>query len=215
MKTASLMSLTAALFLSATPIVFAQTTATAGVDLSLDANADGTVDAQEAAAGVSAEVDAEVDVDLTLDTNGDGTVDEGEAAAGANEGANLDTDGDGIVSEAEAAAGANSSNSEVCSSVDLDAMSSATASDVAAATNAQVLSLTDCEDGVVGSLSPDVLAALTANTVIAGVLEQETVAAGEILGLSVEAQTVIVYVRAEDEAGTSATTDTTATPTAQ
>jgi hypothetical protein len=171
-----------------------------GVDLSLDANGDGTVDETEAAAGGN----AGGSVDASLDTNGDGTVDETEAAAGGNAGgsvdASLDTDGNGVVSEEEAAAGAAASGSALCSSVDLTVSTNTQAADVSAATNAHVLRLSDCEDGVAGSFSPDVLAALTSNEAIDRVLQQETVSAGEIIGLSVEEQTVLIYVRDDDDA---------------
>lgn len=220
MKTNSLIALTAALFLSAAPLAIAQTAGTgAAVDITLDANGDGTVDASEqgASAGATAgvAVDADAAVDLSLDTNGDGTVDEAEASAGAN--ASLDTDGDGIVSEAEAAAGADNSLTEVCSSVDLGAMAMTMpeqAAAVAAATSAQVLRLTDCASDASGSLSADVLAAVTANEAIARVLEQETVGAGEILGLSVEDTAVTIYVRDDDDED-SADEGEAATPVAQ
>ena len=118
----------------------------------------------------------------------------------------LDTDGDGQVSEAEAAAGSAGTATEVCSSVDLSSMAADTtlAEAVAAATSAQVLRLTDCETGA--TPPADVLAALTANTAITRVLEQETVGAGEILAVSVNAQSVTIYVRDDESTDETNTT---------
>jgi len=215
MKTTSLLALTAALLMSATPLAFAQSgTVGTTVDLSLDANADGTVDATEQAAGdaaANAEVDASID--LSLDTDGDGAVSEAEAAAGAEAEAgvdlSLDTDGDGAVSEAEAAAGAAAETEATeCSTIDFAALLSnepADAAAVAGATSAQVLRLSNCEDGTGNTPSADVLAALTANAAITTVLDQETVGTGEILAVTVDETAVTIYVRDDDE-GEAATT---------
>ena len=111
-----------------------------------------------------------------------------------------------------AANGANTLATEACDTVDLGTVSTGVqASDIAAATNAQVIRLTDCADGSGSSLSADVLAAISTNEAIGTVLQQETVAAGEIAGLSVDGQTVLIYVREDDNSSG----DTDATTSAQ
>ena len=196
MKTRSLTSLAVALLLCTSSIALGQTAvgttvndAGAAVSAQTDVDAAAGATVGGTTAGVTA--GASASADMSLDTNGDGTVDEAETAAGA---ASADT--------------ATQSATDICSNVDLTAMDEAAQADaIAAATSAQVLRLTDCEDGSGRSLSADALAALTGNAAITRVLEQETVGAGEILAVSVDATSATIYVRDED--------DTSETTTAQ
>lgn len=195
MKTRSLTSLAVALLLCTSSIALGQTAvgttvndAGAAVSAQTDVDAAAGATVGGTTAGVTA--GASASADMSLDTNGDGTVDEAETAAGA---ANADS--------------TTQSATDICSNVDLTAMDEAAQADaIAAATSAQVLRLTDCEDGSGGSLSAEALAALTGNAAISRVLEQETVGAGEILAVSVDATSATIYVRDENEDDTSETT---------
>lgn len=206
MKTKSLTTLATAMLLGTCALAYgqsaagtaagaAQTTVESGTNATGAAVSGGaTVDAgaQTQADGTTrADATAETEIDLTLDTNGDGTVDADEQAVG---------------DEAAATRQVGQDANAVCSSVDLTAAGEAAQADaLALVTSAQVSRLSDCEDGTVGALSAEAQAAVTANEAITRVLEQETVGAGEILGISVEGTTALIYVR-DDADETDSTT---------
>lgn len=210
MKTKSLTTLATAMLLGTCALAYGQSaagTVTGAAQTTVEAGTGATGAAVSGGAEVDADVSteaggtteagatAETEVDLTLDANGDGTVDADEQAAGDEAAATrpvAEEDGEGL--------------NEVCSSVDLTDMGEAAQADaLALVTSAQVSRLSDCEDGTVGSLSAEAQAAVTANAAITRVLEQETVGAGEILGISVEGTTAVIYVR-DDESETDTTT---------
>lgn len=66
---------------------------------------------------------------------------------------------------------------------------------VKAATSATVVEL----EGCTGNLDPVFAEALNANEAAAQVLQQETVGAGEIIGLGIQGTTLTIYVSANDE----------------
>lgn len=211
MKAVSIPSLIAAMILCSSTLVFAQTAngtvgAAAGaavqdgtVDLSLDTNADGTVDADETAAGVT----AGGSVDLSLDTNGDGTVDDEEAATGEEPDMSLDTDGDGTVSAEEAAAGAANMTTTECSSVDFGTMVSADGiAAIQAATTAQIVRLADCDDEQSAMIDNEIELAVFGNQSIAAMLSAEGMGGGELRGVTVGSEGSVTVFVEDDEEGT-------------
>lgn len=88
-----------------------------------------------------------------------------------------------------------SSNSgDTCPPPGMDAPVSEQLAAIQAADAAQVIEL----DGCTGTASAEILDALTANEAISRVLQQETVSAGEIIGVGVEDGAVTVYVTADE-----------------
>lgn len=82
------------------------------------------------------------------------------------------------------------SSGDVCPPAGIDAPVAEQLAAIQAAETAQVISLEDC------SFTPatELVDALMANEAIARVLQQDTVGAGEILGVSVEDGAVTIYV---------------------
>lgn len=190
MKTTTLTALTAALFLSTTPLAFAQT-----VDAGGDVTVDGEVDAEVDGDGVSVDAEAGVDADAEADATVTDTEND-------NDDTSLDTDGDGMVSDEESAAGGSLIESCSVADIDLTAMSGADQADaIAAATSARVVRLTDCEDDAASALGADVQAAVTANAIITGAVQREGSSVGDILGISVEGEAVTVYLRSNESEG--------------
>lgn len=84
---------------------------------------------------------------------------------------------------------------DVCPPPGMDTPVSEQLAAIHAAGTAQVIEL----EGCTGSASTEVIDALNANEAIARVLQQETVGAGEIIGVGVEGEAVTVYVSADDD----------------
>ncbi|WP_193336845.1 EF-hand domain-containing protein [Devosia beringensis] len=207
MNTFSLLSLTAALMLSATPLALAQTSAAGTVDAgtTVESTTGGSVTGS-GSVNAGATVDAN-GVDLSLDTNADGTVDADETAAGANAQTevevetdlSLDTDGDGVVSAEEARAGQAAMGDMDCSSIDLGATVSAEGlATIQSATTAQIQSVSDCnEDGA--GIGGDVATAVFGNAAIAAMLTADGIAEGDVIGVNVSDAAVILYVDNGDD----------------
>ena len=84
---------------------------------------------------------------------------------------------------------------DICPPLGIDAPVADQLAAIQAADTAVVVSLEDCSF----SGNTEVVDALMANEGIAGVLQQETVGAGEILGVSVEDGAVTVYVSGDGD----------------
>ena len=86
-------------------------------------------------------------------------------------------------------------DTDICTQITQDVSTAAEQlAAVQAATEATVIELEGCQ----GSLPADLSEALTANEAIARVLQQETVGAGEIIGLGIEDGAITVYVSGDD-----------------
>ena len=158
--------------------------ASASAGLQVDADGDGTVSVEEAAAA-NAAIEASGNASIVLDANGDGTVTLEEAAA------------------AQAAFGAGAGDTVACEAGGLAGMISgmtmAEPATITAATNVQVVLVSNCTaDEVTSALATEgatnIRTALQANTAAVAAIQTRGATMADVLGATAEGDTVTVYV---------------------
>ncbi len=217
MKTTSIIALTAALMISATPLAMAQTSGTVNananvsgsadtgaganpsVDLSFDTDGDGVVSDAEAQAGSGEDANTAVETDMSLDTNADGTISDEEAAAGGvAAGATAGASTGAAAGAAATGATAGAAGSVIAcdaTGFEMETMNGVDkVADISSATSAQVVPLSDCEEG--NGLSADVQNAITGNSVLADILRTESYNYDQIVGIDVTNGSATIYVAA-------------------
>ena len=194
MKTKTLVALTAALFLSATPLVMAQAVnGSVAATLDSDPNTGNTA--------TNADTNAGTNLDLTLDTNADGEISDAEAAAGASaNGSAAATTAPAPAPKVDAMAAGDTGaagSSLSCDDASTGAMADADLMmALEGATSAQVLSLNNCEEG--NGLTADIQAAVSGNEVVSGVLRTEAVNYDQIVGITVVNNAATIYISGDE-----------------
>jgi len=220
-RTSVLTLLTASLMAVSAP-AFAQVAVGTDVTVTVDANGDGNISAEEqsaadaaASASGNASGDASVTADLQVDADGDGALSVEEVAAAnaaieasGNASIVLDANGDGTVTleeaaAAEAAFGTAAGDTMACEAGGLAGMMSgmtmAEPATITAATTVHIVLVSNCAaDEVTSALATEgatnIRGALQANAAAVAAIQTRGATMADVLGATAEGNTVIVYV---------------------